>query len=61
MLADRSADGVHEYVVPPVAVSVVDEPVQILTFDPALIVGMLFTVTVTGDVLLQPLVVPVTV
>ena len=47
--------------VPPVAVSVVDEPVQMLTLDPALIVGMLFTVTVTADELLQPLVVPVTV
>ena len=46
---------------PPVAVSVVEDPVQMLTLDPALIVGMLFTVTVTAEVLLQPLVLPVTV
>ena len=47
---------------PPVAVNVVDEPVHILTPEPALIVGKGFTVTVTCAVLLQPFeFVPVTV
>ena len=47
---------------PPVAVNVVDEPVQMLTPEPALIVGSEFTVTVTLAVLEQPLPsVPVTV
>ena len=47
---------------PPVAVNVVDEPVQILTAEPALTVGSEFTVTVTLAVLEQPFVlVPVTV
>ena len=40
---------------PPVAVNVVDEPVQILTPEPALTVGSEFTVTVTLAVLEQPL------
>ena len=46
---------------PPVAVNVVDEPVQILTPEPTLTVGNEFTVTVTLAVLEHPLVVPVTV
>jgi len=54
-------DGPHAYVVPPVAVSIVDEPLQMATPEPAPIVGIAFTVTVTVAVLLQPLVVPVTV
>jgi hypothetical protein len=44
-----------------VAVSVVDADGQIVTPDPALIDGVLFTVTVTVEVLLQPLAVPVTI
>ena len=43
------------------AVNVVDEPLQMATPEPPLIVGMALTVTVTVAVLLQPLVVPVTV
>ena len=54
-------DGDHEYVVPPVAVSVVDEPLQMAMPEPAPRVGIALTVTVTVAVLLQPLVVPVTV
>ena len=47
---------------PPVAVSVVDEPLQIAMLEPPLIVGNVFTVTVTLAVLLQPFeLVPVTV
>ena len=61
-MAERPVEGVQEYVVPPVAVSVVDEPLQIATDEPAPIVGRAFTVTVTDDVLLQPdALVPVTV
>jgi hypothetical protein len=48
-------------VVPPDAVSVVFEPLQIATPEPALIVGIGLTVTVTVPVLLQPRLVPVTV
>jgi hypothetical protein len=47
--------------VAPVAVKVVDEPVQMLTGEPALTVGSAFTVTVTLEVFEHPLVVPVTV
>jgi len=61
-VAERPVEGVQEYVVPPVAVSVVDEPLQIATDEPAPIVGSAFTVTVTDEVLLQPVpFVPVTV
>ena len=50
------------YVVPPDAVSAVDEPLQIATFEPAFIDGSAFTITVTDDVLLHPdALVPVTV
>ena len=46
----------------PVAVSVVPvPPVQMATPEPALTTGVVFAVTVTLPVLLQPLVVPVTV
>jgi hypothetical protein len=59
---DKPVDGVQIYDVPPVAVRVVEPPAHILTFDPVLIVGNGFTVTVTFDVLEQPLeFVPVTV
>ena len=61
VVPDNPVDGDHEYVVPPVAVNVVDEPLQMATPEPALIVGIALTVTVTVAVLLQPLVVPVTV
>ena len=61
-MAERPVEGVQEYVVPPVAVSVVDEPLQIATDEPAPIVGSALTVTVTDNVLLQPVpFVPVTV
>ena len=62
VVAVRPVEGVQEYVEPPVAASVVDEPLQIATPEPALIAGSAFTVTVTDDVLLQPdALVPVTV
>jgi len=62
VVAERPVDGVHEYVEPPVAVSIVELPLQIATPEPALIAGRAFTVTVTDDVLLQPdALVPVTV
>jgi len=62
VVAESPVEGVQEYVVPPVAVSEVDEPLQIATDEPALIVGRAFTVTVTDEVLLQPVpFVPVTV
>jgi len=62
VVAVRPVAGDHEYIVPPVAVSEVDEPLQIATDEPAPIVGNAFTVTVTDDVLLQPVpFVPVTV
>ena len=47
LVQDKPVAGVHEYVVAPVAVSVVLEPVQIAVFAPALTVGRLVTVTVT--------------
>ena len=47
---------------PPVAVSVVEEPLHMATLEPPLIVGNAFMVIVTFAVLLQPLPsVPVTV
>ena len=61
VVADKPVDGLQEYVVPPVAVNIVEEPLQMATPEPALIIGMELTVTVTVAVLLQPLVVPVTV
>jgi len=47
--------------VPPVAVNIVEEPLQMAMPEPAPIVGIALTVTVTVAVLLQPLIVPVTV
>ena len=61
VVADKPVDGLQEYVVLPVAVNIVEEPLQIATPEPAPIVGIALTVTVTVAVLLQPLVVPVTV
>ena len=61
VVPDKPVDGLQEYVVPPVAVSVVEEPLQIATPEPAPMEGIALTVTVTVAVLLQPLVVPVTV
>ena len=46
---------------PPVAVNVVDDPVHILTAEPAPMVGIALTVIVAMPVSEQPLVVPVTV
>jgi len=62
VVADNPVDGNHAYVVAPVAVRVVDEPLQIAAPAPALTTGNGFTVIVTVAVLLQPRVlVPVTV
>ena len=55
VVADKPVPGDHVYVLPPVAVSVVDEPVQIATFEPPLIVGSGLTVIVTVEVFAQPL------
>ena len=52
--AERPVDGVHEYVEPPVAVKVVDDPLQIATPEPALITGTALTLTVTDDLLIHP-------
>ena len=61
VVPDKPMDGLQEYVVPPVAVNIVDEPLHMATPEPAPIVGIALTVTATVAVLLQPLVVPVTV
>ena len=53
-IVDNPVAGDQEYVVPPLAVSVVDPPAQILTGAPALMVGNGLTVTVTEDVSLHP-------
>jgi hypothetical protein len=52
---------VHVYETPPVAVSVVDCPIQIDTSVPALIGAFALTVTTTASVAVQPAEVPVTV
>lgn len=52
--------GLHEYVLAPVTVSVVDWPLQMATFGETVSV-IPFTVTVTCPVAVHPLVVPVTV
>ena len=49
VVADRPVDGDHEYVVPPVAVNVVEDPLQIATPEPAPIVGNAVTVTAMED------------
>ena len=61
VVPDKPVDGLHEYIVPPVAVNIAEEPLQIATPEPAPTTGIALTVTVTVAVLLQPLVVPVTV
>jgi hypothetical protein len=54
--------GAHAYVPPPVAFSVVFDPVQMETSGPAFATGVEFTVTVTVAVFVQPFaLVPVTV
>jgi hypothetical protein len=60
---DNVAPGDHIYdTLLPLAVKFVDDPVQIATFEPALIVGNAFILTVTVAVLLQLFIsVPVTV
>ncbi len=60
---DNVEPGDHIYdMLLPLAVKVVDDPVHIATFEPALIVGNAFTLTVTVAVLLQLFIsVPVTV
>ena len=59
---DKPVDADQLYAVAPVAVNVVDEPVQILTPEPALTEGNEFTVTITLAVPEHPLeLVPVTV
>ena len=49
VVADNPVDGDHEYVVPPVAVNIVDEPLQMATPEPAPIVGNAVTVTAIED------------
>ena len=62
VVQDNPVAGDHVYDVPPVALKPVDDPAQIATLEPALIVGNEFTETVTLAVLEQPLAfVPVTV
>jgi len=62
VVADSAVDGLHEYVTPPLAASVVDVPLQIATFEPPLIDGVGFTVTVTLALFTHPFAsVPVTV
>jgi hypothetical protein len=51
----------HKYVVPPVAVNVVDKPLQIVTGLPALATGIGLTTTTTLSVAVQPVFVTVTV
>jgi PII-like signaling protein len=61
-VADRPVAGDHANVAAPVAVSTVDEPVQIATSIPAMTRGNGFTMTVTiAGVLHPPLVIAVTV
>jgi hypothetical protein len=47
VVADKPVAGDHKYVVPPLAVRVEDPPLQIVTPDPALTVGIALTVTFT--------------
>jgi hypothetical protein len=54
VVQDKPVAGIHEYDVPPVALSVVDDPIQILAAEPALIVGNGFTDTVSVVELTQP-------
>ena len=56
VVEDKPVAGDHIYVLAPVAVSVVDEPAQILTFEPALTTGKAFTVVllVVGANAVQP-------
>jgi hypothetical protein len=62
VVQDKPVDGDQLYVVAPVAVSVVEEPLQMLTAEPALTVGNALTVIVTLAVLVHPFpLVPVTV
>ena len=51
---ERPVEGLHEYVEAPVAVSVVEVPLQIATAAPALTVGTGLTVTVMVPVPVQP-------
>jgi hypothetical protein len=51
----RPVAGLHEYCVPPVALSCVLLPWQTLTLGPALAAGSAFTVTVTESTFMQPL------
>ena len=58
----RPVVGLHEYVVPPVALRMVGAPMQIATSGPALTTGNELTVTVTVVLAVQPMpLVPVTV
>ena len=57
--AESPVEGVQVYVVPPVAVKVVDDPLQTATPAPAVIDGTAFTVAITavlGEVTHDPLV-----
>ena len=46
--------GLHAYVPAPLAVRLVDDPAHSVTLDETLTVGVLFTVTITLAVLVQP-------
>jgi len=61
VVAERAVAGLHVYVVPPLAVNPVDEPLHMATLEPPLMMGAGLTETWTVAVLLQPAVVPVTV
>jgi hypothetical protein len=53
VVVDEVPPVLHKYVPPPVAVKVVDLPLQIVAFVPASAVGTAFTVTITLSVDVQ--------
>lgn len=61
VVQDRAIEGDHTYVAAPVALSVVDAPLQMATLEPADTDGNEFTDTVTELIAEQPDVVPTTV
>jgi hypothetical protein len=62
VVAESDGPGAHVYVTPPVALNTVEDPVQMATLEPPLIVGNGLTLTITVAVFTHPLAsVPVTV